>query len=233
MAGYDWWLCNPSNRWGYHNIRCYESTKPRACARNIKSVFLDLRGQLLFNLLQTYRVLIWLINVLTEFLELDALHKAHLPSVLVACKCDNHPVNREVDPSKVNQKAKSVHADINTFQAQDSSSESQRRCLSVILRLIILAGRGRWLKSPIPLAYFHHSNTFGFFKIHVGFLVGCNPSNTLHFMSRTPKLDIRWRITNNTFISTITSHYNTSKSQFIGCTSCVASWNLDTETWTS
>jgi hypothetical protein len=61
--------------------------------------------------------------VLTEFFESDALHQAHLPSVLVACKCDNHPVNREVNPSKVDQEAKSVHADINTFQTQDSSSE--------------------------------------------------------------------------------------------------------------
>lgn len=74
---------------------------------------------------------------------LNALHQAHLPSVLVACKCDNHPVNREVDPSMVDQEAKSAHADINTFQTQDSSSESQKRCLSVILRLIISARRAQ------------------------------------------------------------------------------------------
>lgn len=128
--------------------------------------------------------------MLTEFLEPDALHQAHLPSVLVACKCDNHPVNREVDPSMVDQEAKSAHADINTFQTQDSSSESQKRCLSVILRLIISARRGRWLKSPMPLTYFHHSNALGFFKIHVNLLLGYNPSNTLHFMSRTLNLDI-------------------------------------------
>ena len=119
--------------------------------------------------------------MLTEFLEPDALHKAHLPSVLVACKCDSHPTNREVDPSMVDQEAKSVHADINTFQTQDSSSESQKRCLSVILRLITSARRGRWLKSSMPPTCFHHSNASGFFKIRVNLLIRYNPSNTFTF----------------------------------------------------
>ena len=119
--------------------------------------------------------------MLTEFLEPDALHTAHLPSVLVACKCDSHPVNRKVDPSMVDQNAKSMHADINTFQTHDSSSESQRRCLSVILRLITSARRGRWLKSSMPLTYFHHSNASDFQNSHVNLLIGYDASNTFTF----------------------------------------------------
>ncbi|OCL08956.1 ras GEF, partial [Glonium stellatum] len=74
---------------------------------------------------------------------LNALHKAYLPSILVAWKCDNHPAHRAVDPSRVDHEAKSLYADINTFQTHDSSTDSQKRCLPVILRLVTSARRAQ------------------------------------------------------------------------------------------
>lgn len=72
---------------------------------------------------------------------LNALSKASLPFLLVACKCDQHPVHREVDPAVIEQKAKTSFGEINTFQTSESAPETQKRCLSVILRTIISARR--------------------------------------------------------------------------------------------
>ncbi|KAI8934771.1 hypothetical protein NX059_008459 [Plenodomus lindquistii] len=74
---------------------------------------------------------------------LNILSKAHLPFILAACKCDQHPAHREVDPSVVEQKAKSFIGDISVFQTSESSPESHRGCLSVITRAAIAAKRPR------------------------------------------------------------------------------------------
>ncbi|KAF2200511.1 ras GEF [Delitschia confertaspora ATCC 74209] len=74
---------------------------------------------------------------------LNALSKAPLPFVLAACKCDQHPAHREVDPVVVEQKAKNFLGDIDTFQTSDSAPETQKRCLSVILRAAVAARRPR------------------------------------------------------------------------------------------
>ncbi|CBX93412.1 hypothetical protein IAQ61_009105 [Plenodomus lingam] len=72
---------------------------------------------------------------------LNTLSKAHLPFILAACKCDQHPAHREVDPTVVEQKAKSFIGDINVFQTSESSPESHRACFSVITRAAIAAKR--------------------------------------------------------------------------------------------
>lgn len=74
---------------------------------------------------------------------LNVLSKSSLPFVLVACKCDRHPAHREVDPSVVEQKAKSFLGDISTFQTSEEKPETQRGCLSVITRAVIAAKRPR------------------------------------------------------------------------------------------
>ncbi|KAI9696898.1 MAG: hypothetical protein M1820_007973 [Bogoriella megaspora] len=68
---------------------------------------------------------------------LNAIHKASLPCVLVSCKCDNHPTDRQVDPNKVEQRAKSFVKDISTVQTARTSSATQKQCMSVILRSIL------------------------------------------------------------------------------------------------
>ncbi|KAJ4368876.1 hypothetical protein N0V83_005958 [Neocucurbitaria cava] len=72
---------------------------------------------------------------------LNTLSKAQLPFILVACKCDQHPAHREVDPAVVEQKAKSFIGDVNVFQTSESSPETHRGCLSVITRAAIAAKR--------------------------------------------------------------------------------------------
>ncbi|KAK0663104.1 Ras guanine nucleotide exchange factor A [Lasiodiplodia hormozganensis] len=68
---------------------------------------------------------------------LNVVHKAALPCVLVGCKCDNHPAHRQVDPAVVEQRAKTLVGDLPAFQSSDGSPESQRICLSVMLRAIL------------------------------------------------------------------------------------------------
>ncbi|KAF2658384.1 ras GEF [Lophiostoma macrostomum CBS 122681] len=74
---------------------------------------------------------------------LNVLSKTSLPLVLVACKCDQHPAHREVDPTVVEQRAKSFLGEINAFQTSETSTEAHRGCLSIITRAIIAAKRPR------------------------------------------------------------------------------------------
>ncbi|KAL5118206.1 hypothetical protein ACEQ8H_003878 [Pleosporales sp. CAS-2024a] len=71
------------------------------------------------------------------------LSKAHVPFVLVACKCDQHPAHREVDPSVVEQKVNSFLGDVRVFQSSTSSADTQRECLTFVTRAVIAAKRPR------------------------------------------------------------------------------------------
>jgi hypothetical protein len=72
------------------------------------------------------------------------LSKAHVPFVLVACKCDQHPAHREVDPSVVEQKAKSFLGDVRVFQSSAGSPDTQRECLTFMTKAVIAAKRREW-----------------------------------------------------------------------------------------
>ncbi|PSN63703.1 ras GEF [Corynespora cassiicola Philippines] len=74
---------------------------------------------------------------------LSVLSKSSLPFVLAACKCDQHPTHREIDPAVVKQRAKSFLGDVNTFQTSEASPEAYRGCLSVITRAVISSKRPR------------------------------------------------------------------------------------------
>lgn len=71
------------------------------------------------------------------------LSKISLPFVLVACKCDQHPAHREVDPAVVGQKAKSFLGDVGVFQTSETSLDTYQTCLSAIMRGAITAKRHR------------------------------------------------------------------------------------------
>jgi hypothetical protein len=71
----------------------------------------------------------------------EILSTAQLPFTLLACKCDQHPAHREVDPTVVETKAKSFLGDIRVFQSSQSSPETQRECLTFITRAVVAARR--------------------------------------------------------------------------------------------
>lgn len=74
---------------------------------------------------------------------LNIFAKSRLPFVLAACKCDQHPAHREVDPAVVEHKAKSFLGDISVFSTSESAPDTHRACLSVIVRAAIAARRPR------------------------------------------------------------------------------------------
>ncbi|KAF2131174.1 ras GEF [Dothidotthia symphoricarpi CBS 119687] len=71
------------------------------------------------------------------------LSKTSLPFILVACKCDQHPAHREVDPAVVGQKATTFLGDVGVFQTSQSALDTYQTCLSAITRAAIAAKRPR------------------------------------------------------------------------------------------
>ncbi|KAF2839551.1 ras GEF [Patellaria atrata CBS 101060] len=70
---------------------------------------------------------------------LMAFHKASLPSVLVSCKCDNHPALRQVDPNAVERRAKSFLGEVSAIQVSHTAPETHQKCMSMILGAVIAA----------------------------------------------------------------------------------------------
>lgn len=71
----------------------------------------------------------------------------------MACKCDQHPAHREVDPVVVEQKAKSFLGDVRVFQSSAASPETQRECLTYMTRAIIAAKRRECMSYPHTAKY--------------------------------------------------------------------------------
>jgi hypothetical protein len=132
-------------------------------------------------------------TTLTTFVGI--LSKAHVPFVLVACKCDQHPAHREVDPSVVEQKAKSFLGDVRVFQSSASSPDTQRECLTFMTKAVIAAKRREW-------PYFVSRTS----KRGLSYYV--RPSKHLH-KKYVHAIDFA--------ISSITSIYSTAKSELFGC----------------
>jgi GTPase SAR1 family protein len=74
---------------------------------------------------------------------LNILAKSGLPFVLAACKCDQHPAHRQVDPQMVEQKAVSFLGHVNAFSTSEGNPDTHRQCLSYIIRAAIAARRPR------------------------------------------------------------------------------------------
>ena len=69
-----------------------------------------------------------------------------MPCVLVSCKCDRSPDSRQLDPRIIEQISTSFgpgNGGIDSFQTSANLPESQKRCISVILRTII-SNRSGW-----------------------------------------------------------------------------------------
>ncbi|KAF2745957.1 ras GEF [Sporormia fimetaria CBS 119925] len=75
---------------------------------------------------------------------LNVLAKTSVPFVLVACKCDEHPAHREVDPAVVEEKARSFLGKVTAYQTSDSTPDVDKQCLSGITRAAIAVKRQQW-----------------------------------------------------------------------------------------
>jgi hypothetical protein len=60
-----------------------------------------------------------------------------MPYLLVACKCDYSPNLRPIDTSRVDAPLQSIIGDVRTFQTSETSPDTQKRCMAVMLRQII------------------------------------------------------------------------------------------------
>jgi GTPase SAR1 family protein len=78
-----------------------------------------------------------------------AVYKSSLPFHLVACKCDNHPNLRHIDPSSVGQRAKALIGPVSTFETSETQPGTQKRCLFALLRVIVTNRYGALYSSAI------------------------------------------------------------------------------------
>jgi GTP-binding protein EngB required for normal cell division len=76
-------------------------------------------------------------------LRIAALSKSSIPTVLVATKCDALPEERQIDPSQVETRVKRTLKNLSTVQTSAGTPETQKRSLSVILRAIATAAKGK------------------------------------------------------------------------------------------
>jgi hypothetical protein len=65
------------------------------------------------------------------------IYHAGMPYLLVACKCDYSPNLRPIDTSRVDAPLQTLVGDVRTFQTSESSPDTQKRCMAVMLRQII------------------------------------------------------------------------------------------------
>jgi hypothetical protein len=72
---------------------------------------------------------------------------AGIPYLLVACKCDYSPNIRPVDPNAVDEPLKKFF-DVKTFQTSESSPDTQKRCMAVMLRQMISKRKHRFEANP-------------------------------------------------------------------------------------
>jgi hypothetical protein len=80
---------------------------------------------------------------------LDALSTSRSSILLISCKEDNPPQLRQVDLD-FNEQIRSRFNKVETCSTSANVPESQKRCISIILRSILRCRKGK-----------HHSTTFG------------------------------------------------------------------------
>lgn len=82
-------------------------------------------------------------------LSLEALTQEAVPTVLVSTKCDTPLESWEVDQDKVEEFCSTLQG-LETFQTSATAPETHKRCISVILRNIMLERRGRSRSPAFP-----------------------------------------------------------------------------------
>lgn len=72
------------------------------------------------------------------------------PCVIVSCKCDNPPRARQIQVGMVEELGQSCGG-IETYQTSANVPESQKRCISVLLRAILAKRSGKSNITQLPL----------------------------------------------------------------------------------
>ncbi len=73
---------------------------------------------------------------------LDALSKDRIPTIVVASNCDHSPKTWQVDHGKV-ERLCSRFQGVECFQTSISIPETHKRCVSIILRNVMLERNGK------------------------------------------------------------------------------------------
>lgn len=68
---------------------------------------------------------------------LAAIQRAATPSVLVSCKCDTHPAERQVDPTGIELKARQAVKTLQTLQASVAHPETYKRGLAMLVKSVV------------------------------------------------------------------------------------------------
>src|SRR3954453_6280621 len=76
-----------------------------------------------------------------KILFIDASRGSGLPCVLVSCKCDNPPPIRQLEPGTLGQLGGSLGR-VDTRQPSSSKPQTQKQCISIILRAILTRSKG-------------------------------------------------------------------------------------------
>ena len=77
------------------------------------------------------------------WINIGAVEKAGIPSLLISCKCDSRPEERDVDPREIELKAKHRLKHLHTLQTSAVSPETNRRGITMILRAIMSSTPGK------------------------------------------------------------------------------------------
>lgn len=81
--------------------------------------------------------------LLTTSTPIDAIGRAGIPLVLIATKCDALFEERQLDPTNIENTAKRSLRNLITVQTSAGVPETHKRSLSMILRSIITAPKGK------------------------------------------------------------------------------------------
>jgi|ERR1700733_14406613 hypothetical protein len=81
-----------------------------------------------------------------KFLFIDASLGSGLPCVLVSCKCDNPPPVRQLEPGTLGQLGGSF-GNVDTRQTSASKPQTQKQCISIVLKAILTRSKGEWIGS--------------------------------------------------------------------------------------
>lgn len=85
---------------------------------------------------------------LHRVLSSEALSNDAVPTILVSTKCDNPAESWEVDQDEIERFCSTMQG-LETFQTCASAPETHKRCISVLLRNIMLGRLG--MSSLLPL----------------------------------------------------------------------------------
>ena len=80
----------------------------------------------------------------------DAIRKASLPSVLISAKCDTPIEERQVDPVMIEQKARRSISGISTLQTTRRSVDEQKHAIFTILKAVVLGNAGTYRNACDP-----------------------------------------------------------------------------------